>query len=343
MAKPRLKIQTGKQYGKVTVLGVHSYDKWGHLRYRVRCDCGAEFISSAHRIFSEKEMCTSCKRKRNKNNKAHQVSEYVGEVHGTWKIAGFAGKNKQGVYHFDCQCIVCGNISRKTYSEVKNSRGKGCSKCSFDYGFVISGNVATGTLVNGTKFVIDTEDIKRVSDYPWSMKNGYIICKSSSLTGVKNAVPLHRFLLDLPYDSSQIVDHINRNPLDCRKSNLRLVTEEQNSMNCSLAANNKTGYRGVSYVESVNKYQAAISLCNKDIFLGRSKDPLECAQMYNLAATLLHPGFEGHLNNVPEPSHQIKEKIQKRCKPFMKEAFYATQPCGFFTNKTNIRKDKIYV
>ena len=120
MAKPRLKIQTGKQYGKVTVLGVHSYDKWGHLRYRVRCDCGAEFISSAHRIFSEKEMCTSCKRKRNKNNKAHQVSEYVGEVHGTWKIAGFAGKNKQGVYHFDCQCIVCGNISRKTYSEFQS-------------------------------------------------------------------------------------------------------------------------------------------------------------------------------------------------------------------------------
>lgn len=340
MAKPRLKIQTGKQYGKVTVLGVHSHDNWGHLRYHVRCDCGTEFYSSAHRIFSEKEMCTSCKRKRNENNKVQQVSEYVGEVHGTWKIAGFAGKNKLGVYHFDCQCLVCGNISRKTYSEIKNSHGKGCSKCSFDYCFVISGNVATGTLVNGIEFVIDTEDIKRVSAYPWSVKNGYIICKSSSMAGAKKAIPLHRFLMNLPYDSSQIVDHINRNPLDCRKSNLRLVTEEQNSMNCSLAANNKTGYRGVSYVESVNKYQAAISLCNKDIFLGRSKDPIECAQMYNIAATLLHPGFEGHLNNVPEPSHQIKEKIQNRCKPFIKEAFYATQPCGFFTNKTNFRKDK---
>lgn len=68
---------------------------------------------------------------------------------------------------------------------------------------------------------------------------------------------LHRFVLD--YAGRDDVDHINRNMLDDRKHNLRVVPHQVN------AANNKS--TGVKQVPS-GKYQASICHNGKTIYLG---------------------------------------------------------------------------
>lgn len=57
-----------------------------------------------------------------------------------------------------------------------------------------------------------------------------------------------------------IVDHINRNRLDNRMSNLRYVTTSQNSMNSGLRKNNKSGVRGVCWNEHAGKWCVQIGI-----------------------------------------------------------------------------------
>jgi hypothetical protein len=64
-----------------------------------------------------------------------------------------------------------------------------------------------------------------------------------------------------------MVDHKNRNTLDCRRSNLRLATNEQNHANIKLPENNTSGVKGV-YIKLDGKYQARIRVNKKLITLG---------------------------------------------------------------------------
>lgn len=70
-------------------------------------------------------------------------------------------------------------------------------------------------------------------------KNGYayINCKGKR-------VSLHRYLMNPPKE--KVVDHINHNPLDNRKENLRVCTHSENNQNKSKAqSNSQSGIRGV--------------------------------------------------------------------------------------------------
>jgi tRNA(Phe) wybutosine-synthesizing methylase Tyw3 len=55
------------------------------------------------------------------------------------------------------------------------------------------------------------------------------------------------------------VDHINGNPLDCRKCNLRIVTHKQNCQNIHvLNKANRSGYRNVGWCKSKNSWRILI-------------------------------------------------------------------------------------
>lgn len=67
--------------------------------------------------------------------------------------------------------------------------------------------------------------------------------------------------------SNYVVDHINGDPLDNRRSNLRLVTHQQNIRNRGgPQANSSTGLLGVSRKRS--KWRAYINVDGKQINLG---------------------------------------------------------------------------
>lgn len=91
---------------------------------------------------------------------------------------------------------------------------------------------------------IDKDDYDRVSQYKWTLaihdKDIRIIASSPEL----KRVGLHQFILE-NNDSTKVIDHINQDPLDNRKQNLRITSRSVNSTNAKARAENKSGIRGV--------------------------------------------------------------------------------------------------
>lgn len=78
------------------------------------------------------------------------------------------------------------------------------------------------TLTKGKTALVSQRDLSRVSQHRWHFDGRYA---ATNLPGGKK-LRLHRFILEL--DNSDIqVDHKNENKLDCRRSNLRTVTEAE--------------------------------------------------------------------------------------------------------------------
>lgn len=72
-------------------------------------------------------------------------------------------------------------------------------------------------------------------------------------------------------DKNQEIDHINGNPLDNRRSNLRVVTHQENMMNKKDYKNNTSNIKGV-HLNKKGLWVARIQVGNQRIFLGSSKD-----------------------------------------------------------------------
>jgi hypothetical protein len=61
---------------------------------------------------------------------------------------------------------------------------------------------------------------------------------------------LHRLVAGLERGDGLEVDHKDGNGLDCRRSNLRVVTHAQNQQNRHQQANRTSKYRGVTYSQT---------------------------------------------------------------------------------------------
>jgi len=119
-------------------------------------------------------------------------------------------------------------------------------------------------------------------------KNGYIFIKMPDHPNANNNgyVREHRIIVEKKLGrllrDNEIVDHINGKTSDNRIENLRVCTHKENIRNCTLKAkNNKSGYRGVSFDKSRNKWQASIKVDYKSIGLGRFLNKEDAALAYN--------------------------------------------------------------
>jgi hypothetical protein len=66
---------------------------------------------------------------------------------------------------------------------------------------------------------------------------------------------MHRLILQPPLD--RCVDHRNRNRLDNRRGNLRVVTHAENMMNVGANKGSTSRYRGVSWNKRRSKWIAS--------------------------------------------------------------------------------------
>ena len=126
--------------------------------------------------------------------------------------------------------------------------------------------------------LVDDEDFERIKKHTWHRDNGYI---KTNMNG-KNT-KLHRFILDIT-DSQILIDHIDRNPLNNQKSNLRICDRSENVINAGLCTSNKSGFKGVSYDKTREIWLATICVNSKKIYLGRYKIKETAARAYDRAA-----------------------------------------------------------
>jgi len=134
--------------------------------------------------------------------------------------------------------------------------------------------------------LVDKSSLKKMSQYTWRhMGRGYIKSKDK----MSKDQYLHRFVMGMP-PSHIIVDHIDGNHYNNTKRNLRLVTQQENSMNRSKINKSTTSrYKGVYF--NGKKYTVLISRGDIKVNMGSFDDEKEAAEMYNKAAKKLFGKF----------------------------------------------------
>lgn len=141
-------------------------------------------------------------------------------------------------------------------------------------------------LTQGKFTVVDDDDFIKFGNINWHYSHGRAVNRNAR-AGVHNRW-LHREIMGNP--AGLVVDHINGNPLDNRKQNLRIVTQSLNAANSRKQSTRKTSsiYKGVSYNKNPaarNKWHAYIGSPGKDrINLGMYATEEEAALAYNKAA-----------------------------------------------------------
>lgn len=192
----------------------------------------------------------------------------------SWDPEEALPKHKSLVQHEvgDCTVPGCG----------KKCRSSGATYCEKHYGHMrYHGRILTRTptehnnyVIHGdyvevylygedpetpvNSFYIDTTDLDKVMEYVWGhiKKAGYVLTRPNGGT-----MYLHRYLMDCT-DPDLVVDHINGNPLDNRRSNLRVTTPQGNARN---KHNNPKNYY---YNSARGAWCVNISIDNRTVYLG---------------------------------------------------------------------------
>lgn len=147
--------------------------------------------------------------------------------------------------------------------------------------------------------IVDDEDFDRVNEHRWWInKQRGKFRAHGRIDKTQKLIKVHRFILNV-YNPKIMIDHINMNPLDNRKENLRIVTNQQNSVNKKLNKNNKSGYKGVFYSERDKKWVSKVKYNYKNINLGRFKTKEEAAHAYNAKVFELFGDF-AYLNTIKQ-------------------------------------------
>lgn len=96
-------------------------------------------------------------------------------------------------------------------------------------------------LSHGRFATVDDCDFEKAGQMRWDIAEGYAWCRSSG-----NYIQLANLIMPPP--KGLVIDHINRNKLDCTRQNLRIATEKQNSVNKGKVRriNLRSKYKGVS-------------------------------------------------------------------------------------------------
>lgn len=150
----------------------------------------------------------------------------------------------------------------------------------------------TIALTKGQFVQVDDEDFEYLSQFKW-----HLLTSSRSRTAYaarhrpgkhSELILLHRELAGQP---ELIVDHKDRDGLNCQKNNLRLASTFESAANVSIRKDNSSGVKGVSFRKDVNKWRAEIQAGGRRKRLGVFNTFKEAAEAYKSAAKVLHKEF----------------------------------------------------
>ena len=171
----------------------------------------------------------------------------------------------------------CGCLNKEITSKMMSKKMRKTNK------YEIHDNVGICYATNNNKKILfDTEDYYLLEQYTWmvnSDNNGYQWVRAHNIPKdgdmrnfTSKSIAMSRLIMlngRKDYNNSSIhIDHINNNPCDNRKCNLRFATRSTNEMNKGIRNNNTSGFTGVTWREDMQKWTAQIAVNGKVHHLG---------------------------------------------------------------------------
>lgn len=176
-------------------------------------------------------------------------NEFIGNIINGKQVIEFS-ERKNNKYIWKVKCIYCGREfyqdtaslkkgfhccimkkpkNKNTFVKTVDCDGKDC--------ILIYDN-------NGNSTLVDKEQIEKLSEFYWRLSsNGrWIATNKSGKYGYKSRdLFIYNLIMNFnpANDKTHVVDHINRNPNDNRKCNLRIATKTQNTYNRSFYSETK--------------------------------------------------------------------------------------------------------
>jgi len=181
-------------------------------------------------------------------------------------------------------------------------------------------------LTQGKFAKVDDEDYEKVMKYKWYLFvpiNSELRYANHDNRGHRHVIPefkcaairLHRFILGIT-NPKIIIDHLDRDGLNCQKYNLRISTFKGNCANRTKKKNAGSIYLGVT--KSGYKWKADITHNKKSIYLGQFLTEEDAALAYNKAAEFYHKEY-ANLNIIGNDSsirrNENKQLPKRRCIP----------------------------
>lgn len=246
-----------------------------------------------------------CGAKTEKLNRNYNKSGYKKGEYRRF-ISGHNGKFKNLTRLSDTKCACgCGNFTPYSYKFL--SDGGVVEEAPLEYAsghflkdkrnIYVEHEDYIEVMCTGGSFKIDKSDKEVVSKYVWHVaKTGYVRTANYELFKRKK-VTLHRFLLDVK-NPKILIDHVNRDKSDNRRSNLRLCTAAENARNSAPSKKNKSKtskFKGVAKNDS--GFSAKISI-------GTYETEEQAVIAFDQIAYFLHGEF-AYLN-FPENKEKYK-------------------------------------
>lgn len=146
---------------------------------------------------------------------------------------------------------------------------------------------------------VNTGDFEKLNKFRWTLKTSkrtsVLYAKRFAIVnGKQTTIQMHTQIMNPP--KGMQVDHIDRDGLNNRRSNLRITTRAQNQQNQRKHSKGSSKYRGVTF--TAYGWVARISVNNKQVSLGIWSNEIKAALAYDMACRKYH-GKHGRPNFKP--------------------------------------------
>ena len=141
-------------------------------------------------------------------------------------------------------------------------------------------------LVKDVEIKIDDADLELVSRYKWRKSTNGRPITNVKIDGKKKTKLIHQVIVGDIF--GMVIDHINGDFRDNRRSNLRHVTLQQNQWNKKCGKLSHTGIKGVGFCKQTKKWRVSMRIDGSYKTIGRydcigiaMKKYSECAKKYH--------------------------------------------------------------
>ena len=205
-----------------------------------------------------------------------KMIDLTGNRYGRLTVTGFAGMNTRGEATWNCICD-CGGLKTTTGYLLRKNFTQSCGclhaemiyKTKKKFNLYYTKDDCIVVILSNTDDVMlcDANDWNEMKQHYWFKGNNGYAATNIKVDKKNVTMFFHQVIINCPNEMQR--DHINRNRLDNRKCNLRIVDSKENILNRGLNKNNTSGYKGVYLCKRDSLWHAQIMNNRKAMSLGR--------------------------------------------------------------------------